>query len=196
MVDQLSETDVHNYLLNDFNPIYADLVALLGEKPVDVVLQIEAAFVHLAVASSNGDIAVDNYNKALSHLQRAALDVVKLLWLHKKKELSYVIEDRDIRSFCVNTSESEFLEQYSRAEKLAQEARRVEISAVGVNPGASVEAYYEAAIAFDNALQLVDYGKVKKFKQYRWRYILRKHVVGFVYGVVAGVVATYIYQYL
>lgn len=49
-VTDVTEQDVYRYLTDRLQPIYADLVATLGEKPTQVVFQFEAAFVHLAVA--------------------------------------------------------------------------------------------------------------------------------------------------
>jgi len=75
----MTDRDVYRYLVDVVQPIYADLVAALGEKPTQVVFQFEAAFVHLAVAQLNADVRQENLRKALHHLQRAALDSAKIL---------------------------------------------------------------------------------------------------------------------
>jgi hypothetical protein len=130
--NKITEREVYAYLLDTFQPIYGDLVAVLGEKPTQIIFQLEAALVHLAVASRNSEDQHENCQRALVHLQRASLDAVKILWLVKKKQLSGIIEDEDVRQFCVNTAESELLKLYRTAEHLAKEARQIEISSVGI----------------------------------------------------------------
>lgn len=186
----MTERDVYRYLIEVVQPIYADLVATLGDKPTQVVFQFEAAFVHLAVAQLNPEVEQENLKKALHHLQRAALDSVKILWLHKKRAISRVIEDRDIRKFCVNLSEAHLMDAYRVAEEKAREARRLEIKGTGVDPDIAVTAYYEAVLAFDEVLQAIDIDKIARFQQYRLFYILRTQSVGFVIGVVSSLVAT------
>ncbi|MCG5526259.1 hypothetical protein LRB11_15185 [Ectothiorhodospira haloalkaliphila] len=66
----LTERDVYFYLIETVQPIYADLVATLGEKPTQVVFQFEAAFVHLAVARTRPEVSQVNIEKAMGHLQQ------------------------------------------------------------------------------------------------------------------------------
>lgn len=184
------EDEVYRYLVETLQPIYADLVATLGEKPTQVVFQLEAAFVHLAVARTNPDVYDENVKKALGHLHRAALDAGKILWLHKKRELSAIVSDERLRRFCVNLPESDLMGAYQLAEQLGREARRLEISSIGIDPGAAVQAYYEAAVAFDRVLEHVDPEKIRSFQRFRVVNVLREQGVGFVIGVLASLLAT------
>jgi hypothetical protein len=190
MESRIAEADIYQYFQAEFQPIYADLVVVLGEKPSQITLQIDAAFSHMAVAHSHPEARELNLQRALGHLQRAALDAAKLLWLHKKRELSALVEDADIRRFCTNHPESELLRKYREAERLAIEARRLEVEGVGISPAAAVSKYYDAAIAFTEALDLFDPDKLAGFRRFRIGYMLRKHAVGFVVGAVSGVVGT------
>lgn len=190
MKSRIAEGDIYQYFQGEFQPIYADLVVVLGEKPSQITLQIDAAFSHMAVAHSNPEARDLNLQRALAHLHRAALDAAKLLWLHKKRELSVLVEDADIRRFCTNHPESELLQKYREAERLAIEARRLEVEGVGTTPAAAVSKYYDAAIAFTEALDLFDPDKLAGFRRFRIGYMLRKHAIGFAVGVVSGVVGT------
>lgn len=185
----MTDTDVYRYLIDVVQPIYADLVAALGEKPTQVVFQFEAAFVHLAVAQLNADVQQENLKKALHHLQRAALDSAKILWLHKKRQVAKVIDDRDVRKFCINLSESRLMEAYRAAEEQAREARRIEVKGTGVDPNAAITAYYHAVLAFDEVLQAIDIDKIQQFQRYRLFYILRTQSLGFVIGILSSVTA-------
>jgi hypothetical protein len=106
---RIAEGDIYRYFQAEFQPIYADLVVVLGEKPSQITFQIDAAFSHMAVAHSHPEARDLNLQRALAHLHRAELDAAKLLWLHKKRELSALVEDADIRRFCTNHPESELL---------------------------------------------------------------------------------------
>ncbi|MBK1720081.1 hypothetical protein [Thiocystis violacea] len=192
----ITEQDVYRYLLETLQPIYADLVATLGEKPTQVVFQFEAAFVHLAVARTKPEATEDNLKKALGHLQRAALDAGKILWLHKKRELSAIVSDEQLRRFCVNLSESALLESYRHAERLGRRARQLEISSTGIDPGAAVDAYYAAALAFDQVLEHVDPEKIRSFRKFRFASLLREQGLGLAVGILAGLLATLLWSLL
>lgn len=187
-----TEDDVYAYFSDTFQLIYADLVAVLGDKPSQIVLQIDVAFAHLASARRFPEYREDNQRKALGHLQRAALDASKLLWLTRKKEVNGFIADEDVRRFCTNCSETEFLEKYREAESLATEARRTEVQSVGVGPDAAIDLYYRAAVLFDEALGFVDAEKYSDFRRFRLKYIIRRHAVGFVTGLLASGVVTFL----
>jgi hypothetical protein len=185
----MTEQDVYRYLTERLQPIYADLVATLGEKPTQVVFQFEAAFVHLAVAQQHAAQRQENLRKALGHLQRAALDSGKILWLHKKRELSAIVSDERLRRYCVNLPEARLLDAYQQAERLGRQARRLEIANTGIDPDAAVMAYYEAAQAFDAALAAVDPEKIRAFRRFHLWFLLREQAVGIVIGVLASLIA-------
>lgn len=191
----ITEEDVYRYLLDSVQPIYADVVAMLGEKPTQLVFQFEAAFVHLAVARTHPELARENLDKAMGHLQRAALDAGKILWLHKKRALSAIVSDADLRRFCVNLSETQLLSAYQQAEQLGREARRLEIAATGVDPEAAVAAYDQAARAFDEVLQHVDADKMRHWQRFRLVHLLRGQGLGLTIGVVAGLLATWLWSW-
>ncbi len=190
--DVITEQAVYRYLTDRLQPIYADLVATLGEKPTQVVFQFEAALVHLAVAQQQAAQPArrqENLRKALGHLQRAALDSGKILWLHKKRELSAIVSDERLRRYCVNLPEAKLLDAYQQAERLGRQARRLEIANTGIDPDAAVSAYYAAAQAFDAALASVDPEKIRAFRRFHLGFLLREQATGIVIGVLASLIA-------
>jgi hypothetical protein len=189
----MAERDIYNYHQDAFKGIYADLVAVLGNKPSQIAFELEAVLSHIAVAKTDPALEEDNLKKALHHLQRAALDASKMLWLEFRNRLDVYIKDSDVRKFCINSPEAEFVKIYEKAEKLALEARRTEIKNVGKNPEASVAQYYEAALEFKKALELVDTDKIREFKKFCILRFIKQQWVGFVVGVLASLLATHLW---
>lgn len=189
----MAEMDIYNYHQDAFKGIYADLVAVLGNKPSQIAFELEAVLSHLAVAKTDPDHEEENLKKSLHHLQRASLDASKMLWLEFRNRLDVYMKDSDIRKFCINSPEAEFVKLYENAEKLALEARRTEIKNVGKNPEASVAQYYAAALEFKKALGLVDTDKIREFKKFCIFRFIKQQWVGFAFGVLASLVASYVW---
>jgi hypothetical protein len=69
---------------NFFKPAYADLVAIIADKPQQIIFEIENSFSHIMVYhSTDSDVAQnvkdENLVKAHNHLVRATMDCYKLL---------------------------------------------------------------------------------------------------------------------
>lgn len=164
-----SDKDIYRYHEEVFKPLYADLVAVLGRKPEQISFELEAAFSRMAFAATNQEKKDENYEKALMHLKRAALDASKILWLEYRERATEIIGDKELSKYSIEEDSSKiFLELYSDAESLAKNARKVEIS---LEEGASdnaIELYYESATKFSDALAIVDkpiYRKIKSAKK-------------------------------
>lgn len=186
----MKEDEVHNLLLGQFKDIYADLVAVTGKKPIQILYEFDAILWHLAVAHSSPDLYDSNVEKAMGHLQRASLDTVKLLWLHYKDRVEFIINDEDMRTYCVNYSEKELFKLYDEAEAKSIEARRSEHANVGKSPTQSLSLYHEAASLYRQVWKRVDARKVVKFQRFRTRHIIRKNFVGFIAGVLSSALVT------
>ena len=191
-VKDYTDKDVYAFLVDRFQPIYADLVASLAKKPTQIVFQLEAAFVHIATANKYPDRYQVNINKAYSHLQRATLDTAKILWHFHKRQLEGFVDDESLRKYCVNCSEPEFLKRYQQTESLARKARLLEIQSVGIDPEISVAAYYDAAIKLRAVLEFVDLDKARSFNRFRTLRRYTDYMIGFVLGVIASIVAAVI----
>lgn len=192
------ENELFKVYQDTFLIIYADLTATIGYKPEQILIEIEAAFSHIAVAKTSRDTNESdlNYHKALGHIQRAILDASKILWLHYKKEIDLVFNDVKSRKFYVNETESEFVKLYKEAEKLASEARQIEIANVGKDPLSSINKFYEATIALKNVYSKIDWDKFNSYKQFKIGYFVKNQLWGFIIGVVAGIIANYIFTQL
>lgn len=192
----MSEQAVYTLFQGKFKEIYADLIVVLGTKPGQIVFEIEAAFTHIAVGKTNPAIANDNYEKALGHIRRATLDAAKMLWIEYKTRLDKYLSDDNLRAFCCNASEVEFIKSYEKAEALAQEARKDETVNVGINPEASIEKYYEAAREFKKCLGMIDSHKERKFRSFRFIYKIKEYAISFLLGAIASAVVSYIFFYV
>ena len=178
----MTEQELYTYHEETFKPIYADLVAVLASKPEQIVFELEAALSHVAVAKTNPDLYDDNINKAFGHLQRAALDAAKMLWLEHRKRVNDVVLDRDIRAFAFNASEKELLEKYQQSESLAQQARKTELSNTGRNLREAIDLYYSAAESFDSILGLLDTTKVSNVAHFKKKIKTKEHFISFLIG--------------
>ncbi|OEU59467.1 MAG: hypothetical protein BA870_08195 [Desulfuromonadales bacterium C00003094] len=188
----MKEQDIYALYQGEFKEIYADLVAVLGNKPTQIVFELEAALSHIAVAKTNPALNDENLEKAFCHIQRAALDAAKMLWLEFRKRASKYVEDGNLRKFCSNVPESEFVKSFEKAERLAFNARKTEIENVGKNPMASIKEYYAAALEFKKALEMIDPDKIRAFSRFSIKRKVQEHIVGFAFGVASGIVATMI----
>lgn len=188
----MKEKEIYALHQGVFKDIFADLVAVLGNKPSQVAFELEAVLHHLAVANTDETVREENLSRALGHLQRAALDSAKMLWIEFKNRTKKYVEEPDLRRFCSNAPEADFVRTFERAEALATAARQNEVSNVGRNPESSITEYYEAANEFKKALEMIDPDKVRAFRQFSLCRFFRDQLWGFVLGIAAGVAATFI----
>lgn len=195
----MTEEKLFAYYESTFRVIYADLVATIGSKPLEISFEIEAMVTHLSVAKNHADkkIIDQNISRAIGHLQRATLDAGKMLWLELRKRCQLIIDDDFVRSYCTLVPESQLMAQYHKAESLALVARRLEIKNVGIDPEMSASKYFEAANEFRNLLDAVDWTRVKSSKKFKFIHKLKEYFVGFLIGVVSStVVALLSWKYL
>jgi hypothetical protein len=90
-----------SYYRDDFVPAYADVVALLGDKPTQLLVEIENFNSHLVAAlypSATKPVIEGNLRKACGHLERATLDCYKLILINlysKLNEFSRLLQRSD-----------------------------------------------------------------------------------------------------
>lgn len=184
-------------LLNEtFQKIYADVVIITGDKPKQLVFQLEAAFIHLGTAKRVQEKYQENVDAAYRHLQRATLDAAKILWLEVSRQLESIVRDEDLRFYCYQGPDNALLTGFLSAKDAAMKARRSEVENVGISPEVSVELYYGAAKQLLELQSNIDYDKVRKFNRFRFWHRWKELGIGFVSGVAASVVASYIYSIL
>ncbi len=116
-----------------FKPAYADLVAYIGDKPVEIIVEIENAFSHLMIyldVSEPDNVREENLKKAYNHLVRASLDCRKLLWKQVIEDVEEIAKNKDKR-LTLALSEKEFILLKQRLREKSIQARREEIGNVG-----------------------------------------------------------------
>lgn len=159
------EVQMFQFYKEVYIPIYSDLVGFLGEKPIQVIVEIESAFSHVAAAKLNPNDYNLHITKAFHHIKRAALDCSKLLWVECKSELEKIIDDKDLRKYGLKTSEADFLVLYKKSVTLAKEARRKETNMDGSDIVEVIEAYQQAAHCMFDAINFVDLNVVARLKK-------------------------------
>lgn len=202
----MDDKTVFEFYKNSLMPIIGDLEIIVRSRSEQISFEIEASFSHLAVASTTDDKTVheDNLSKALSHLQRAALDASKMLYEHFADEVDKLLSDNLIRDYCINLSEGDVGNRLQNAKAQATEARRLEIDSVGINPTCSIDKYYETAKEYQSILKLVDHTKIHKIKKHHndlekttsWRIFLRSNITNFIFGLMTGLSANWVFAEL
>ena len=195
----MTQKELFHFYNDKFQLIYADLVAIKGDKPTEIVLQIESFVSHLAVANTTTDDeqVKSNLTKAQGHLQRACLDAAKMLWKELKERADRVYKKKGVLDWCIKDTSSTVKSMYQRANDFASEARRIEVQNIGKNPEASIEKYYESANEFQNFLRSIDWDRVEKFSAFDWKNIIKSQFIGFIFGILASaIVAILAWKYL
>lgn len=149
-------------------PIYADVVALTAKKPINVAVEIEAAFFHLAKASSTENPRKLEYlTRSKAHLERAALDAAKLLWLNERERIEKLIGVGEFADFAVYVGSADLLQMHLDADNMAAIARRIETEDLGFHPPDAIRNYYESAHAYGIVLERLDVADILMYRLYR-----------------------------
>lgn len=117
--------EVFNFYRDVFILAYSDLVTFIGEKPEQIVTEIENALSHVA----------QYHNSNISKSEKT--ENVKKAHNHFKSDVKQVKD------------------QYLSFLKAFQEARKIEMQNIGINPLASLEKYKNAALIGREALNTI-----------------------------------------
>lgn len=187
-----TEEELYTFLLGTFKDIYGDLVVLTGIKPSEVMTELEAALTHIAIAKTNSSVSQHNIDAAMGHLQRAALDAAKMLWITYRRRIDELLPDPTVRQFCINCPDDEFVRRFKAADQGAEEARHVELDNVGKDPGKSLTHYYQAISSIKEAYDSIDTEKAKQFRSFNIRHTIKQHGIAFFISFISGVLVTII----
>jgi len=136
--------DVFKFYRTEFVPAYADLVGYIGDKPLQIPIELENAFAHMA-QYFNPELDTQNKDKNLAkvydHLVRATLDCYKLLWVTIYGQLYEIGQAKSKRKLGFNISKTEFRTKFQKLRKLAQEARGIEMASAGLSPITALDKY-------------------------------------------------------
>lgn len=178
---------------NTFLPIYADTVALLADKPRQLVIEQENSLSHLTqYLKDNKDI--DNLKKAKGHLERAALDAYKISWVHIKRKIEkFTNLDTNQLALAFNISEDEVNKMINEFDVLIREARTLEMNNIGQKDEQAIEKYAQAVKI---GYQLLEYADIKKYNlwnKFRIINVIKNQYICFGMGILSSLAATYIY---
>lgn len=180
---------------NEFIPAYSDLVGYIGDKPQDILIELENVVSHTSQIFNpevNPQKKDENLKKACGHLLRVTLDCYKLLWVKIYEQLKMIDEDESIRKLGLNISESDFLIKLQELRKLAQEARRKEMTSVGLNPRASIDLYKGVVRKGYELMDNIDKNKIKEIKSLRGFISTKEFISGITIGIFTGLISGYL----
>ena len=182
------------YYYKNFIPAYADAVASLGDKPVQLLVEQENTLAHL-FAYLEDTTNEHNLQKACGHLERATLDCYKIIWIEYKEKLKFYISlDNSNLALAFNSSESTVLEKIKKIDILAKEARELESLNIGKNTTKALEKYMEVVTLEKELLDSVDIKKASSYNKFKLSHLLKDHSIGIMIGIVTGVISTYLYS--
>ena len=181
------------YYYEKFIPAYADAVASLGDKPVQLLVEQENTLAHL-MAHLEDENDEDNLKKACGHLERATLDCYKIIWVVYKEKLAFFISlDNSNIALAFNNEESAILEKIKKIDLLAKEARQLESLNIGKNTTKALEKYIEVVTLEKGLLEWVDIKKASSYNQFKLSHLLKDHSLSIMIGIVTGIISTYLY---
>lgn len=198
----MQESSIYSFYNDTFKPLYADLVALTGNKPEVILFELEACFSHIAVSKTSSDdsVIIKNFEKAYGHLTRAALDCCKLIWFEYLEESHLYRKDEDILDLGSSLSSDELHRKFRLAQNLAKVARTNEVQLTGRNAEQALRDWNLAINALKEFVESFDEAKINKvIKQRRLRSFKERGIdvlIGSVIGLVTGAIITFGANYL
>lgn len=151
---------------NDFYmPAYSDLVGYLGDKPAQVIVEVENIAVHLIRVidpKCSGKQQEENLQKAYNHLVRVTIDCLKILWVELGKDIGKMHTTASLIKKGLLVDEDVFLAAHLAFKDLSCKARRLEMDNVGTDPLKCLDLYGELVNLGWSIVRLRDDEKMKK----------------------------------
>lgn len=186
----MQESSIYSFYNETFKPLYADLVALTGNKPEVILFELEACFSHIAVSKTSIDQAIidKNFDKAYGHLTRAALDCCKLIWFEYLQESNAYRKDDDLLDLGSNLSSDELIKKFRLAQQLAKDARTHEVQLTGKNAEQALHNWNDAIGALREFVESFDEAKVNKVIKSRKLRSFKERCIDFLLGTITGLI--------
>jgi hypothetical protein len=190
----MQESSIYSFYNDTFKPLYADLVALTGNKPEVILFELEACFSHIAVSktSSDSNVIDKNFDKAYGHLTRAALDCCKLIWFEYLQESISYRKDDDLLDLGSSLSSEELTKKFRQAQELAKSARTNEVQLTGRNAEQALKNWNDAINALREFVESFDDAKVKKVIKARKLRSFKERWIDLLLGCIAGLLTGFI----
>lgn len=176
-------------------PLYSE-IQLTNSLPVEVLFEINASFDHLSRAWTYGDAEPVVVEKAYSHLKRSALDIFKIIVKNSIVQFEELTKI-DISIIDNGAFETELRKLHHEIKELAWKARKGE-GDVRRDDKAAVAAFELWEPVYERCKRL----EKEFYRNEKWVWAKQKHkrgalknlAVGFLMGVLTGVVASFIYD--
>ena len=178
--------DYTDYYTENFIPAYADAVAILADKPEQLVIEQENSLSHIiAFLKDNKDI--DNLKKAKGHLERATLDAYKMTYVTLKEKINlYTGVDKNNLGIAFNLPQNEVIDLLKKYDKNVQEARLLEAKNIGKSNDSVIKKYEDSVKIGFKLLDSVDSEKYGSYKSFNIKYIIKNNIFGFFSGIIAS----------
>ncbi len=191
----MSLEELQRYYYQNFVPAYADAVASLGDKPVQLLVEQENTLAHIMAHLAQDGDNIHNIQRALAHLERATLDCYKIIWVVYKEKLEYFIKlDNSNLALAFNSHENEVIKKIQKIDRLAKEARELESVNIGKNSTLALQKYMEVVALEKALLDQVDLKKAHSYNRFKFIYLLKDQVVGIVVGLLVGLLTNYLWE--
>jgi hypothetical protein len=186
---------VFEFYRAEFVPAYSDLVGYIGDKPQQTLIELENTLAHIAQHFNPRLDTKDrdkNLEKAYKHLVRVTLDCYKLLWVTIYERLEAIDKNKFNRKLGLNISEEDFRTKFQKLRKLAQEARRIEMTSLGLAPIAALNKYKEVVKDGYELIDTIDENKMQEIKSQKRFISTKEFMVGTAVGILAGLISGYL----
>ncbi len=191
----MSLEELQHYYYRNFVPAYADAVASLGDKPVQLLVEQENTLAHLMAHLAEDRGNDQNLHRAKAHLERATLDCYKIIWVVYKEKLEYFIKlDNSNLALAFNSHENEVIKKIQKIDRLAKEARELESMNIGQNSTLALQKYMEVVELEKALLDQVDLKKAHSYNRFKFIYLLKDQAIGIVLGILVGLATNYIWE--
>jgi hypothetical protein len=192
--------EIFNFYSTVFLPNYSRVTAETLEKPVQVAVEIENAFSHIAVyyefaKQGNQEKQSEHISKAKGHLERATLDCLKLTLIEVARQ-ARIFEKPGVLEHATTGKLQEtraLLENFKISWK---ETRRKEVCGLEEDPETRIQYYTETIKIADDLMFLLDYERLAKLKSFWFMYYAKSLILSFALGAMSGVLGNYIFEFL
>ena len=193
-------TSIYGSYLKTIAPFVAELEALDGEFPIEILNEVRAIFTHFARCSMSDKIEVkkDNVSKASRHEKRAILDCFKYLCVaydDKYREFERLYKNIDLSVI----DNGDFLVTLSKKRKIALDniklAKKQELESEDIN--LSFPLFEKASNAYAEVYNLIENTEEKLIrvkqkairKNHRQTFLNISGVVGTLFGIIGVIIA-------
>lgn len=191
---------IFSFYTKVFLPNYSRVTAETLEKPVQVAVEIENAFSHIAVyfefvKSGNAQKQEEHIKKAKGHLERATLDCLKLTLIEMSRKVK-IFDRPGVLEHATTGDLNATRDLLGKFNSSWKEARRKEVCGLEEEPEARINYYTDTIKIADDLMGLIDMERLSKFRVYSFKYQFKSLLISFVLGAFSGVLGNYLFETL